>query len=192
MLLSRVRTPPGGCFTNILWALQNILWQFVYCEIVLRISSWNYACVPKAMGICTKFQLEILTINEISGNVDFDDIILENSRNISETTPDIVITMLRYIWANTLRINSPPAFIKIVPLSGEFLNSPTSLHSYFLPHISPDCHSAHFVRTSPLSVLCCPHWGIYYLKNVIPHSEWAINLYLCSKVNSSLNQVDRS
>ena len=39
--------------------------------------------------ICTrtKFQLEILTINMISGIAYFFKIILESSRNISETTP---------------------------------------------------------------------------------------------------------
>ena len=40
-----------------------------------------------ALGTRTKFQLEILTINVISGIIYFHKIILEGSRNISETTP---------------------------------------------------------------------------------------------------------
>ena len=40
-----------------------------------------------ALGTRTKFQLEILTINVISGMVYFRDIILESSRKVSETTP---------------------------------------------------------------------------------------------------------
>ena len=50
-------------------------------EIVrrIRISSWNFACTPKAMlwialGTRTKFQLEILTIYVISGIVYFREI----------------------------------------------------------------------------------------------------------------------
>ena len=51
-------------------------------EIVLlmRISS-------HALGTHTKFRLEILTLNVISSIVDFREIILESSRNFSETTP---------------------------------------------------------------------------------------------------------
>ena len=40
-----------------------------------------------ALGTRTKFQIEILTINVISSIVDFREIILESSRNVSETTP---------------------------------------------------------------------------------------------------------
>ena len=39
------------------------------------------------MGTRTKFQLEILTKNVIPGIVYFCEIILESSRNVSETTP---------------------------------------------------------------------------------------------------------
>ena len=46
--------------------------------LVMRMSSWNL--------VRTKFQLEILTKNVISGVVYFREIILENSRNVSETT----------------------------------------------------------------------------------------------------------
>ena len=41
-----------------------------------------------ALGTRTKFQLEILKINMISGIVYFHKVTLECSRNISETTPD--------------------------------------------------------------------------------------------------------
>ena len=40
-----------------------------------------------ALGTRTKFQFEILTIDVISSIVYFREIILENSRNVSETTP---------------------------------------------------------------------------------------------------------
>ena len=40
-----------------------------------------------ALGTRTKFQFEILTINVISSIVYFREIILESSRNVSETTP---------------------------------------------------------------------------------------------------------
>ena len=53
----------------------------------MRISSWNFVRVPKALGTRTKFQFEILTINVNSSIVYFREIILESSRNVSETTP---------------------------------------------------------------------------------------------------------
>ena len=40
-----------------------------------------------ALGTHTKFRLEILTLNVISSVEDFREIILESSRNVSETTP---------------------------------------------------------------------------------------------------------
>ena len=42
-----------------------------------------------ALGTRTKFQLEILTINVISGIVYFCEISLESLLNVSETTPRI-------------------------------------------------------------------------------------------------------
>ena len=56
----------------------------------MSISSWNFIRVPKAKAMLwarTKFQLEIPTINVITGIVYFREIILESSRNVSETTP---------------------------------------------------------------------------------------------------------
>ena len=38
-----------------------------------------------ALGTCTKFQLEIFSINVIPGTVYFCEIILESSQNVSET-----------------------------------------------------------------------------------------------------------
>ena len=79
------------CFTNVSRILQNILSKFVHCRN--RTSYVNFKlklceCAQShALGTCTKFQLEILTINVISGIVYFREIILESSRSISETTP---------------------------------------------------------------------------------------------------------
>ena len=84
-------TSSGGCFTNISRALQDILSKFVYCRN--RTSCENFKlklckCAQShALGTCTKFQLEILTTNVISGMAYFRKIILESSRNVSETTP---------------------------------------------------------------------------------------------------------
>ena len=83
--------PSGGCFTNVLWALQNILLKFVYCRN--RTSYENFKLKPclcaqsHALGTRTKFQLEILTIHVITGIVYFREIILESSRDVSETAP---------------------------------------------------------------------------------------------------------
>ena len=72
---------PGGCLTNILWALQNILSKFVYCRY--RTSYKNFkqklcTCAQSmALGTRTKFQLEILTIIVISGIVYFWEIIIQ-------------------------------------------------------------------------------------------------------------------
>ena len=81
----------GGCFTNVSRALQDIPSKLVYCRN--RISYENFKLKPctcaqsPALGTRTKFQLEILTINVISGMIYFREIILESSRNVSETTP---------------------------------------------------------------------------------------------------------
>ena len=82
---------PGGCFTNVLWALQNILSKFMYCRN--RTSYENFklklcTCTQShALGTFTQFQLEILAINVIFCIVYFREIILESSRNISESQP---------------------------------------------------------------------------------------------------------
>ena len=53
----------------------------------MRISSLNFARVPKAMPLVhLHFQLEILNRNAISDIENFRKIILESSQNISETT----------------------------------------------------------------------------------------------------------
>ena len=81
----------GGCFTNVSRALQNILSKFVCCrnrgscehfKLKLCLCAQSHA-----LGTCTKFQLEILTINVITAILYFREIILESSRNVSETTP---------------------------------------------------------------------------------------------------------
>ena len=43
---------PSGCFTNVSWARQNIRSKFYVAQkshLMVRISSWNFACVPIAM-----------------------------------------------------------------------------------------------------------------------------------------------
>ena len=76
---------PGVCFTNVSRALQDILLKFVYCKN--RSSYENFKLKCMALGTRTKFQFEILTMNVISSIVYFREIILESSRNVSETTP---------------------------------------------------------------------------------------------------------
>ena len=48
-----------------------------------------------ALDTRTKFRLEILTVIVISGGVYFREIILESSRNVSETTPRILTPSLK-------------------------------------------------------------------------------------------------
>ena len=65
----------------------------------LKICAWAQSI---ALGTRTKFQLEILTINVISGIVYFQEIISESSRNLSETTPRLLIcisTLCRFFRA---------------------------------------------------------------------------------------------
>ena len=76
----------GGCFTIVSRALQNILSKFVYCRnrtsyenFQLKLCVCAQSLALEAWGTRTKFQLEILTTNMISGIV--------YSRNVSETTP---------------------------------------------------------------------------------------------------------
>ena len=69
----------GGCFTNVSRALQNILSKFVYCKNSTCDENFKLklcACAQShALGTRTKFQLEILTVNVISGVVYFREII---------------------------------------------------------------------------------------------------------------------
>ena len=82
---------PGGCFTNVSRALQNILSKFVYCRNSVCDQNFKLklcTCAQShALGTRTKFQFEILIINVMSGVVYFREIILESSRNVSETNP---------------------------------------------------------------------------------------------------------
>ena len=100
-------TWPGGCFTNVSQALQDILSKFVYCRNRTSYENFKLKLCTRAqspaLGTRTKFQLEILTINVISGMVYFREIFLESSRNVSETTPGIslifrVKAMHIYTW----------------------------------------------------------------------------------------------
>ena len=80
---------PSG-FINVSRGLQNILSKCVHCRN--RTSFENFklklsACAKShALGTRTKFQLEIVTLNEISGIVYFRENFLESSRNDCETT----------------------------------------------------------------------------------------------------------
>ena len=71
--------------------LQNILSKFVCCRNRTSYEHFRLklcSCAQShALGARTKFQLEILTINVITGIVYFREIILESSWNVSETTP---------------------------------------------------------------------------------------------------------
>ena len=65
----------GGCFTNVSRALQNILPKFVCCRNRTSYEHFKLklcSCAQShALGMRTKFQLEILTINMITGIVYF-------------------------------------------------------------------------------------------------------------------------
>ena len=61
-----------------------------------------FVCPKPCFGTRTKFQLEILTINVITGIVYFREIILESSLNVSETTPRILCTCSSNMTSNTL------------------------------------------------------------------------------------------
>ena len=82
---------PGGCFTDVLRALQDILSKFVYRRNLTSYETFKLklcTCAQShALGTGTKFQLEIITVNVISGIDYFWEIILESLRNVSETTP---------------------------------------------------------------------------------------------------------
>ena len=63
----------GECFTSVSRTLQNIFSKFVYCRNHtfyenFKLNHWLCA-QSHALGTRTKFQLEILTINMISGTV---------------------------------------------------------------------------------------------------------------------------
>ena len=79
----------GGCFTNVLRALQKFSRNLCIVQIVhvMRISSWNFVRVPKALFWA---HVQIFTINVISGVVYFRENILGSSRNISETAPSCI------------------------------------------------------------------------------------------------------
>ena len=71
---------PWGCFTNFSWALQNILSKFVDCRNCTSYENVKLklcTCAQSmALGTCTKFEFEILTITVISAIVYFSEIIL--------------------------------------------------------------------------------------------------------------------
>ena len=85
-------------------------WNLCFAEIVVLGSSYeNFkmklcTCAQSmALGTRTKFQLEILSINVISGIVYFRGIILESSRNVSETTPWLYVDP--DLWRHMVPLN---------------------------------------------------------------------------------------
>ena len=71
----------GGCFTNVTQALQDILLKFVYSR-----NCTSYENFKLKLCMYAQNQLEILSINVVSGTVYFQEIILERLQNIIETT----------------------------------------------------------------------------------------------------------
>ena len=67
-----------GCFIKVSRALQIFSGNLYIVKIVLLMRNWAHV---------QRFQLEILSINVISGIVYFREIILESSRNVSEINP---------------------------------------------------------------------------------------------------------
>ena len=96
----------GGCFTIVLRALQNILSKFVCGRN--RTSHENFKLklyvYPKpGFGHTYKVSAWNFTINMMSGIVYFRKIILENSQNISETTPRFQQQKGPYRWLSVRR-----------------------------------------------------------------------------------------
>ena len=124
----------GGCFTNVSRALQDILSKFVYCRNCTSYENFKLKLCTSAqslaLGTCTKFQLEILTINVISDIVYLHEIVLESLRNVSETTPS---------WPSEHRCHS-----KTTKMGSLFLSHFWSKYSYIVlrywPQKSPICH----------------------------------------------------
>ena len=94
-----------GCFTNVLWAPQNILAKIHNTRNHIYGDNFNLkicTCAQsKALGIRTKFQLEILITSTIYAIHKFWENFLESSRNVSETTPRCPKCMQRTWWATS-------------------------------------------------------------------------------------------
>ena len=82
---------PGGCFTNVSWALQNNLAKIYNARNDIYGENFKLKlcmCVQSmALGTRTKCQLEIRIRNTISAIHTFQESILESLQNISGTTP---------------------------------------------------------------------------------------------------------
>ena len=98
----------GGCFTNVSRALQQILSKFVYCTNSTCDENFKLKLCTYALDTRIKFQLEILTVNVISGVVYFREITLESSRNVSETT----------LWGSGSRLLHSPSLVAVGLLVG--------------------------------------------------------------------------
>ena len=117
----------------------------------MRISSWNFVCVPKAR---TKFQLEILIRNTISDIAYFREIILESSRNVTEPFhTNETARCMHWLWT-IIRVGT----IFFQTLSGYWL---------FLIHIRWPNDIIQYIRKVPAWTL-----GISMVSNVVLLPVW--------------------
>ena len=104
---------PGGCFTNVLRALQNILSKFVHCRNRTSYVSFKLKLCTcdqsHALGTCTKFQLEILTIKVISGLVYLERLFWRAREALVKQPPDIIDITVP-VSGNGLEPNQQQAF----------------------------------------------------------------------------------
>ena len=111
LLMTWCSEEPGGCFTNVSRALQDFLLKFVYCRNCSSYENFKLklcTCAQSmALGTRTKFQLEILTINVISGIVYFREFVLESSRNVSEPTPRASVDMILNLFNGNILVSAP-------------------------------------------------------------------------------------
>ena len=66
----------------------KVIYLLCYMKNFRKICGLKQMLQMNALGTCTKFQLEILTANVISGSVYFREIILESLQNVGETAHD--------------------------------------------------------------------------------------------------------
>ena len=67
-----------------------------------------------ALGTRTKFQLKIISINIIFGIVYFREIILECSRNVSETTPGLCFTKMKINLDRMYHFQATVFYVRLV------------------------------------------------------------------------------
>ena len=101
---------PGGCFTNVSQAPQNILAKIHNTRNHIYGENFNLkicTCAQSmALGTRTKFQLEILIQSTNSAIHKFQENILESSRNVSETTPSNAGFEVFFYVSLNIRLNN--------------------------------------------------------------------------------------